>query len=61
MPRSVRIDMNVTVPDHDDRDAGEIAAAILGAVEVGQDDDSVRELVVEAVGVEDYDERPVAS
>lgn len=46
--RTVLVHLNVTVPPADTRSADEIAQAILGALEVGSDDDSVRDLTVEA-------------
>jgi hypothetical protein len=48
MPRTIIVHLNVQVPDDDPRLAAEIGQAILGAVEVGSDDDSVRDLVVTA-------------
>ena len=44
MPRTILVHLNVTVPDSDKRNADEVADAILAAIEVGSDDDSVREL-----------------
>ena len=53
MSRTILVHLNVTAPDSDTRDAGEIAGALLGALEVGQDEDSVRELTVEVALAED--------
>lgn len=44
VPRTILVHLNVTVPVGDDRNADEIADAILAAIEVGSDDDSVRSL-----------------
>lgn len=44
--RTILVHLNVEVED--DRPAEEIAQAILGAIEVGQDDDSVRDLRISA-------------
>lgn len=44
--REVLVHLNVEVPDTDTRTADEVADALLGAFEVGSDDDSVRDLVV---------------
>lgn len=46
--RTILVHLNVVLPDGDARDPDDIASAILAALEVGSDDDSVRELVVEA-------------
>lgn len=46
MARQVLLHVNVTVPDDDPRDAGEIAEAVAAALEVGSDDDSVRDLEI---------------
>jgi hypothetical protein len=48
MPRTILVHLNVTPPEGDTRTANEIADAILAAVEVGSDDDSVRGLVIVA-------------
>lgn len=45
-PRTVLIHLNVEVPDEDERDPEAIGQAISGVLEVGQDDDSVRDLVI---------------
>lgn len=55
MPRTVLVHLNVGVPDDDTRTAGEIAEALLGALEVGSDDDSVRDLDVTAPLAEQID------
>lgn len=44
--RTVVVHLNVGLPVGDARSADEVRDAILGAVEVGQDDDSVRDLDV---------------
>jgi hypothetical protein len=46
MPRTILVHLNVSVPDGDERGADEVADAILAAIEVGSDDDSVRSLGV---------------
>jgi len=46
MTRTILVHLNVTVPDEDDRTADKIADALLGAIEVGSDDDSVRGLAI---------------
>jgi hypothetical protein len=46
MTRTILVHLNVDVPEPDSRTANEIADALLGAIEVGSDDDSVRELGV---------------
>ena len=46
--RTILVHLNVSVPDGDERGAVEIKDALLGALEVGSDDDSVRELKIEA-------------
>lgn len=46
MPREILVHLNATVPDGDDREADEVANAILSAYEVGSDDESVRDLAV---------------
>jgi len=46
--RTVLVHLNVEVPAEDGRNADQIADAILAAIEVGQDDDSVRDLKVGA-------------
>jgi hypothetical protein len=48
MPRTVLVHLNVEAPDSDTRTADQIADALMGALEVGADDDSVRELSVTA-------------
>lgn len=53
MPRTILVHLNVEVPDEDDRSADQIADALLGALEVGGDDDSVRDLKVIAPLAED--------
>lgn len=45
--RTVLLHLNVEVPADDDRPVSEIVAAVLGAIEVGSDDESVSGLVVE--------------
>jgi hypothetical protein len=45
-PREVLVHLNVEVPATDTRSADEIANAVMGALEVGQDDDSVRDLKI---------------
>lgn len=42
--REIIIHLNVQVPDKDERNADEISEAILACIEVGRDDDSVRDL-----------------
>jgi hypothetical protein len=44
--RTILVHLNVTVPWNDERNPDEIADAILAAIEVGSDDDSVRSLGV---------------
>lgn len=44
--REVVVHLNVGVPEADERDADQIGAAIMSALEVGRDDDSVRDLDV---------------
>ena len=44
--RTILIHLNVTVPDGDEREADEIAKAVMAAIEVGSDDESVSELEV---------------
>lgn len=51
--RTVLVHLNVEVPDEDERDADAIADALLGALEVGSDDESVRDLKVVAPLAED--------
>ena len=46
MPRTILVHLNVQVPDKDPRTPGEIARAVYGALEVGSDDDSVRDLKI---------------
>lgn len=48
MPRTILVHLNVEVPDEDERNPNQIADAIMGALEVGQDDDTVRDLVITA-------------
>jgi len=51
MPRTTRtvlVHLNVEVPGWDGRTANQIADAILAAIEVGQDDETVRDLKVDA-------------
>lgn len=48
MPREILVHLNVEVPDSDTRDPRDIADAITGALEVGSDDDSVRNLTIVA-------------
>lgn len=43
-PRTVLVHLNVEVPAGDPRTPNQIADAIIGALEVGSDDDSVRDL-----------------
>lgn len=52
MARTVTIPVNVSVPDGDDRTAADLAAALRGAIEVGSDDDSARDLGFEVVAPE---------
>ncbi len=42
----ILVHLNVTAPSGDKRNANQIADAILAAIEVGQDDDSVRDLEI---------------
>lgn len=53
--RTVLIHLNVAVPDDDPRDAEQIGAVLMGAVEVGIDpnDPTLAALGVEAVLVEE--------
>lgn len=44
--RTILIHVNVEVPGDDHRSRDEIVAAVLGSIEVGSDDDSVRDLKV---------------
>lgn len=44
--REILVHLNVAAPDGDDRTADQIAEALMGAVEVGSDDASVRGLTV---------------
>lgn len=46
MPRTVLVHLNIEVPEADARDADAIADAVMGAIEVGSDEDSVRDLTV---------------
>lgn len=46
MPRTILIHLNVEAPDTDERTADEIVAAVMGALEVGSDDGSVRDLEI---------------
>lgn len=46
MTRAILVHLSVDVPDADERSADEIADAILAAIEVASDDDSVRDLAV---------------
>lgn len=46
MPRTILVHLSVDVPDDDDRTPPEIAEAIQGALDVGWDDDEVRDLAV---------------
>jgi hypothetical protein len=48
VPRTVLVHLNVEAPESDTRTADQIADALMGALEVGADDDSVRELSVTA-------------
>lgn len=48
MARTILIHLNVEAPDTDERTADQIADAILAALEVGSDDNSVRELEIVA-------------
>lgn len=53
MTRTVLIHLNVTVPDGDDRNADEVADAVLAAIEVGSDNDDdpvLREIFARGVG-----------
>ena len=51
--REVLVHLNVAVPLNDERGADEIAAALRAAIEVGSDDDSVRDLTVVVALVEE--------
>lgn len=53
MPRTILVHLSIEVPDEDDRSADQIADALLAALEVGSDDDTVRDLVVVAPLAED--------
>ncbi len=46
MPRTILVHLNVEVPDDDRRLPHVIASAIYAAIEVGSDDDSVRDLKI---------------
>lgn len=51
--RTVLVHLNVQVPDYDNRTADEVGGAILDALDVGSDDDAVRNLLVECPLVEE--------
>ena len=44
--REILVHLNVEAPDSDTRTADEIAAAIMAALEVGSDDESVSALII---------------
>ena len=44
MSRTILVHLNVDAPDSDERTPDQIADALLGALEVGSDDDSIRDL-----------------
>lgn len=46
MTREILVHLNVTVPEGDDRLAEDIGTAIMGALEVGGDDESVSDLEI---------------
>lgn len=46
MERTILIHLNVEVPDGDERSVETIEAAVRGALEVGDDDDSVGGLTI---------------
>ncbi len=46
MSREILVHLNVAAPTDDTRTPDEIADAILGAIEVGRDDDSLRRLEI---------------
>ena len=46
MPRTILVHLNVEVPDEDRRPVPEIVASVLAALEVGSDDESVRDLKI---------------
>lgn len=48
MSRTILVHLNVEAPDDDQRTADEIADAILAAIEVGSDDETVYYLKVAA-------------
>lgn len=45
-PREVLVHLNVAVPDGDQRDADQIRDAVMGALEVGSDDESLHGLEI---------------
>ncbi len=51
--RTVLVHLNVDAPAWDDRSAEEVAHAILGAIEVGSDDESMSGLIVAVALAED--------
>jgi hypothetical protein len=52
-PRTVVLHLNITVPNDDSRATTAIADAVMGAIEVGKDDDAVRDLrIVDALAEE---------
>lgn len=53
--RTILVHLNVAVPEEDERSAEQIADAVLGAIEVGSDDDSVRDLAITAPLAEEVD------
>ncbi len=54
--RTVLIHLNVDVPTGDGRSADQVADAILAAIEVGSDDDSVRDLTLHLPLAEEIEE-----
>lgn len=51
--RTVLVHLNVSVPEYDKRTADEIGGAILDALDVGSDDPTVENLLVECPLVEE--------
>ena len=47
-PRTVLVHLNVEVPPSDPRDAGQIANAVMAAIEVGSDDEELYHLTIVA-------------
>jgi hypothetical protein len=58
MTRTILIHLNVEVPDHDPRDEDEIAEAVLAALVVGSDDESVCDLAIRDSLHEEIEARP---